>query len=85
MTGQPERRPYSLDRDSRLTPRESEVVGWMSRGYTNAGIAKQLYVSTKTVEVHVARIYDKLEVHDERDTNRRVLAVLRWLEQQRQA
>jgi DNA-binding CsgD family transcriptional regulator len=68
-------------RRSSLSPREVEVVRLMCQGYTNAGIAKRICVSIKTVEVHVARIFEKLDVSQGRDTNRRVHAVIRWLEQ----
>jgi DNA-binding NarL/FixJ family response regulator len=54
----------------------------MARGLTNAGIAKRLFVSTKTVELHVARIFDKLGLHEQWGTNRRVVAVIRWLNQE---
>jgi DNA-binding NarL/FixJ family response regulator len=53
----------------------------MARGYTNSGIAKQLFVSTKTVEAHIGRIFEKLGVYDQWGTNRRVLAIIRWLNQ----
>jgi DNA-binding NarL/FixJ family response regulator len=54
----------------------------MAQGYTNSGIAKRLFVSTKTVEVHVARIFEKLDITEQWGTNRRVLAVIRWLTQE---
>ncbi len=76
------RGPQGWTDPARLTPRETEVLGWMARGLTNAGIAKRLFVSTKTVELHVARIFDKLGLHEQWGTNRRVVAVIRWLNQE---
>jgi DNA-binding NarL/FixJ family response regulator len=43
-----------------LTPREREVLGLVAEGRTNAGIAKQLWLTEKTVETHVSSILGKL-------------------------
>ncbi len=43
-----------------LTPRESEVMGYIIRGYTNRGIAEALYISVRTVESHRANVFGKL-------------------------
>jgi DNA-binding NarL/FixJ family response regulator len=43
-----------------LTPRELEVLALVAEGKTNAGIAKQLWVTEKTVETHVSSILGKL-------------------------
>ena len=48
----------------------------MAEGLTNAGIAKRLYLSERTVEAHVRHLLMKLDIGDTEDTNRRVLAVL---------
>lgn len=45
-----------------LTDREAEVLRLLGEGLTNGDIAKRLYISPKTVEHHVARIYRKLDV-----------------------
>ena len=45
-----------------LTPREREVLGLMAEGRTNAGIAKQLWLTERTVETHVENILGKLRV-----------------------
>ena len=71
-----------LDRSARLTPRETAVLRWMAHGDTNSGIARRLFVSTKTVEAHVGCIFEKLDIHEQWGTNRRVLAVIRWLNQE---
>ena len=51
----------AADRD-RLTPQEREVRRLVARGMTNRAVATELLVSTKTVEVHLTRIYSKLGV-----------------------
>ena len=62
-----------------LTPREREVLGLMAEGRTNAAIARQLWVTERTVEAHVRSILDKLDITDAADGHRRVLAVLAFL------
>jgi DNA-binding NarL/FixJ family response regulator len=62
-----------------LTPREREVLGLMAEGRTNAGIAKQLWLTEKTVETHVRSILGKLDLPPDGDTHRRVVAVLTYL------
>lgn len=63
-----------------LTEREREVLGLMAEGRTNAGIAAALYVSTSAVEKHSNSIFDKLGLLAEDGYNRRVQAILRYLE-----
>ena len=46
-----------------LSSREREVAGLVASGKTNKDIAAVLYLSEKTIESHLARIYDKLDVH----------------------
>ena len=64
----------------RLTAREREVLGLMAEGRTNTAIAKALVVGAGAVEKHVNSIFTKLDLPATGDDNRRVLAVLRWLE-----
>ena len=64
---------------AQLTPREREVLGLMAEGRTNAGIAKQLWLTEKTVETHVRSILGKLGLSQSEDDHRRVLAVLAYL------
>jgi DNA-binding NarL/FixJ family response regulator len=45
-----------------LTPREREVVQYIARGYSYRKAAEALFVSVKTVETHMANIFDKLGV-----------------------
>ena len=56
--------PLSLtpDHPARLTPREIEVLGLVAVGMTNAQVAKELFVSPRTVETHLTSIYHKLGV-----------------------
>jgi DNA-binding NarL/FixJ family response regulator len=44
-----------------LTPREREVLEWLSHGLTNKELAAQLHISVHTAKFHVAAILDKLE------------------------
>ncbi|HET8616086.1 MAG TPA: AAA family ATPase [Actinomycetales bacterium] len=53
------RRP-AHESPSQLTPREHEVLGLVAQGRTNGEIGRQLFISTKTVSVHVSNILAKL-------------------------
>jgi DNA-binding NarL/FixJ family response regulator len=63
-----------------LTPREREVLALMAEGRSNAGIARQLWVTEGTVEKHVHHILGSLRLRETDDNHRRVLAVLTFLE-----
>jgi len=62
-----------------LTEREHDVLRMMAQGYTNAGVARRLFLSERTVEAHVRRLLAKLDIADTEDDHRRVLAVLTYL------
>ena len=62
-----------------LAPRELEVLELMAHGCSNAGIASRLYLSDKTVEWYVHRIFEALAVPAGAGYNRRVCAVLSYL------
>ena len=64
----------------RLTPREREVLTLMAEGRSNAAIAARLFVTEKAVGKHTNAIFTKLDLPPAPDDNRRVLAVLAWLE-----
>jgi DNA-binding NarL/FixJ family response regulator len=63
-----------------LSPREREVLALMAEGASNAGIARQIFVTEGTVEKHVRSILTKLDLPESDTEHRRVLAVLRFLE-----
>jgi DNA-binding NarL/FixJ family response regulator len=63
----------------RLTPREREVLALMAEGRSNAAIAAAMFVSEKAVAKHTNSIFTKLDLPIAIDDNRRVLAVLAWL------
>ena len=62
-----------------LSPRERDVLALMAEGRNNAGIARRLFLTDRTVETHIASIMSKLGLVETREEHRRVLAVLAWL------
>jgi DNA-binding NarL/FixJ family response regulator len=64
---------------TRLTAREHQVLGLMAEGRSNAAIARLLIVSEAAVTKHIGSILTKLDLPQERDDHRRVLAVLAYL------
>ncbi|MCK4538345.1 MAG: response regulator transcription factor [Candidatus Krumholzibacteria bacterium] len=52
------------DQFSRLTNREREVLQYIAEGNTSQAIARELFISKKTVENHRANIMNKLGIHD---------------------
>ena len=70
------RRERPLDR---LTEREREVMTLIAEGRSNAAIAARLFVTEKAVGKHISSIFTKLDLPQASDDNRRVLAVLAWL------
>ena len=65
---------------ARLTDRELEVLREMASGKTNATIAKTLFMSDRAVEKHIGTVFQKLGLADEGEINRRVVAVLAFLD-----
>ncbi|MFE0419499.1 response regulator transcription factor [Streptomyces tendae] len=66
----------------RLTARELEVLELMAQGRSNAAIAAQLVRSERAISKHTANIFTKLGLTQSDDDNRRVLAVLAYLDRQ---
>jgi DNA-binding NarL/FixJ family response regulator len=63
-----------------LTEKERTVLEQMATGRTNARIAQTLYMSDRSVEKHISSVFLKLGLIDEGETNRRVMAVLTFVE-----
>jgi DNA-binding NarL/FixJ family response regulator len=63
-----------------LTDRELEVLQEMATGRSNASIAKALFMSERAVEKHITSVFQKLGLSEEGDLNRRVSAVLAFLD-----
>jgi DNA-binding NarL/FixJ family response regulator len=63
-----------------LTPREREVLSHMAEGRSNAAIAARMFITEKAVGKHTNSIFGKLALEQSEDDNRRVLAVLAYLE-----
>lgn len=74
------RESASAERLHRLTAREQEVLALMAEGRSNAAIAARMFFSEKAVGKHSNSIFTKLDLPVAPDDNRRVLAVLAWLD-----
>jgi DNA-binding NarL/FixJ family response regulator len=72
--------PRRADPLADLTPREREVLALVAEGRTDRGIAEALWLSPKTVETHVRTIFRKLDLPSSHAENRRVHAVLTFLD-----
>jgi DNA-binding NarL/FixJ family response regulator len=64
---------------ARLSAREREVLELMAQGRSNSAIAQRLFVTEKAVSKHSTSIFLKLDLAPSDDDNRRVLAVLAYL------
>jgi DNA-binding NarL/FixJ family response regulator len=64
---------------SRLSAREREVLALMAEGRSNTAIAQRLFITEKAVSKHTTSIFTKLGLAADQDDNRRVLAVLAYL------
>ena len=63
-----------------LSPREREVLALMAEGRSNVAIAQRMVITERAVAKHTASIFGKLDLQPSDDDNRRVLAVLAYLE-----
>lgn len=73
-------RQQGADRLSMLTPRERDVLAVMAEGLGNSAIAARLCVTGNAVHKHIRSIFDKLDLPPGHESDRRVAAVLRYLE-----
>jgi DNA-binding NarL/FixJ family response regulator len=73
-------RPRRVDPIEELTPREREILALMAEGRSNQGICQALWLSPKTVETHIRGAFTKLGIAAAPEDNRRVLAVLAYLQ-----
>src|SRR6478672_895382 len=69
-----------VDPIEELTPREREILALMAEGRSNQGICRALWLSPKTVETHIRGAFAKLGIPAAPEDNRRVLAVLAYLQ-----
>jgi DNA-binding NarL/FixJ family response regulator len=64
---------------AQLTDREREVLGHMAQGQNNSAIARSLFLTERAVEKHINSLFHKLDLSEEPDVHRRVMAVLAFL------
>jgi DNA-binding NarL/FixJ family response regulator len=67
---------------AQLTDREREVLEHMAQGKNNASIAKSLFLTERAVEKHINSLFHKLNLSEEPDVHRRVMAVLTFLREE---
>jgi DNA-binding NarL/FixJ family response regulator len=65
-----------------LTPREREVLAEVASGKSNPAIARTLVITKRAVERHIGAIFAKLDLPDEQEASRRVVATLLFLAEQ---
>jgi len=68
-----EKKAEKAKRYENLTPREREVLALIAKGMSNKEIARQLFISDKTVKNHLSNIFEKLHINDR--TSAAVMAV----------
>jgi len=73
------RRPTPI---AQLTPREREVLELIAQGRSNSAVAAAMFVSEKAVGKHISSIFGKFDLPPSDDDNRRVRAVLTYLQEQ---
>jgi DNA-binding NarL/FixJ family response regulator len=73
-------RPARADPIGTLTQRERSVLALMAEGLSNTAIAERLFISEGAISKHTTAIFTKLEISADDDSNRRVRAVLTYLD-----
>ena len=63
-----------------LSDREREVLAVVAEGHSNTAVGRSLGLSDRTVEAHLRSVFTKLDLYDDGTTNRRVRAVVAYLE-----
>ena len=71
--------PRRANPTAQLTAREQDVLALVAEGHSNTAIASLLATSSRTIETHTGRIFNKLDLEATPSTHRRVLAVLAHL------
>ncbi|SDS56901.1 response regulator transcription factor [Microlunatus soli] len=74
-------RPTAASGLQRLTDRERSVLALMAEGLSNAAIANRLFLSESAISKYTTTTFDKLDISADDNANRRVLAVLAYLDQ----
>jgi DNA-binding NarL/FixJ family response regulator len=72
--------PRSAPALNRLTPREREVLSELATGFSNRTVAQRLVLSQRAVEKHINSIFAKLDLTVDGSVDRRVKAVLMFLD-----
>ncbi|MEV6632445.1 response regulator transcription factor [Actinoplanes sp. NPDC051470] len=80
VVGQLLARPRQDDTLERLSPRERDVLALMAEGLGNTAIAERLFVTEGAVHKHIRSIFAKLDLAPDDRADRRVTAVLRFLD-----
>jgi DNA-binding NarL/FixJ family response regulator len=74
--------PRRTDPLAALTPREREILALVAEGCTDRAIAERLWITPKTVEAHIRSVFRKLDIPNAPGQNRRIHAVLTFLQAQ---
>jgi DNA-binding NarL/FixJ family response regulator len=73
-------RPAAVSRLTTLTERERSLLALMAEGLSNSAIAARMFISEGTVSKYTTTTFDKLRISDDGSANRRVRAVLSYLD-----